>query len=128
MSWPAQWSSSSAHLRNCCFSGHRVRVMFCMGAGDQQTSGVHIDDLARLYVLALKKAPAGTVFNATSSNDNSARCALVARCSGLPMRWLLCLPDRRTSAHSSTLHVAELHPSQGCSICVMLHTSFGIEC
>ena len=33
-----------------------------------------MEDLARLYVLALKKAPAGTIFNATSSTDNSARC------------------------------------------------------
>ena len=45
-------------------------------AGDQQTSGVHVEDLARLYVLALKRAPAGTVFNATSSNDSSARYAM----------------------------------------------------
>ncbi|CAK0787744.1 hypothetical protein CVIRNUC_010966 [Coccomyxa viridis] len=41
--------------------------------GSQQTSGVHVDDLARLYVLALKHAPAGTVYFATTSNNSSAR-------------------------------------------------------
>ncbi len=82
VSWSAQWSSKQlpAHL---LLLDAWACVRFRTTAGDQQTSGVHIDDLARLYVLALKKAPAGTVFNATSSTDNSARCALVARCSDL---------------------------------------------
>ena len=49
-------------------------------AGTQQTSGVHVDDLARLYVLALKHAPAGTVYFATSSNNSSARWVNVMHC------------------------------------------------
>ena len=32
-----------------------------------------MEDLARLYVLALKHAPAGSIFNANTSNDSSAR-------------------------------------------------------
>ena len=50
-----------------------------------------MEDLARLYVLALKKAPAGTIFNATSSTDNSARCATSGKVLWVPaMRGPVC--------------------------------------
>ena len=41
---------------------------------------MHVDDLARLYVLALKHAPAGTVYFATTSNNSSARWVNVLHC------------------------------------------------
>ena len=33
------------------------------------TSGVHVEDAARAYVLALKHATAGSVYNVTTAND-----------------------------------------------------------
>lgn len=41
---------------------------------------MHVDDLARLYVLALKHAPAGTVYFATTSNNSSARWVNLMHC------------------------------------------------
>ena len=41
---------------------------------------MHVEDLARLYVLALKHAKAGTVYFATTSNNSSARWVNVMHC------------------------------------------------
>ena len=38
------------------------------------TSGVHVEDAARAYVLALKHAPAGSIYNITTANDITNRC------------------------------------------------------
>ncbi len=72
-------------------------------AGDQQTSGVHVEDLARLYVLALKRAPAGTVFNATSSNDNSARYAMCSHTLTPSLNRLQC-HRRRSMVEQSNMY------------------------
>jgi nucleoside-diphosphate-sugar epimerase len=45
----------------------------CIDDGAAKTSVVHVDDAARLYLLAVRKAKAGDVFNATSSTDVTAR-------------------------------------------------------
>lgn len=43
--------------------------------GDQKASGIHVEDLARLYVLALEKAPAGSTYHTTSGPGYTAKCA-----------------------------------------------------
>ena len=35
------------------------------------TSGVHVEDAARAYVLALKHAPAASMYHIVSSNDTT---------------------------------------------------------
>ena len=37
------------------------------------TSGAHVDDVARAYLLALEHAPAGSVYHVSTSNDTSMR-------------------------------------------------------
>ena len=37
------------------------------------TSGAHVDDVARAYLLALKHAPAGSVYHISTSNNTSIR-------------------------------------------------------
>lgn len=44
-----------------------------IGDGGARTSTVHVDDAARLYLLAAKHAQAGDIFNATSSTNVTAR-------------------------------------------------------
>ncbi|MGK3961116.1 NAD-dependent epimerase/dehydratase family protein [Sorangium sp. So ce118] len=39
-----------------------------IGAGDNQVTCVHVDDLAELYVLALEKAPPGRIYNGAGAN------------------------------------------------------------
>jgi nucleoside-diphosphate-sugar epimerase len=41
-------------------------VVRFVGTGDNRWPQVHVEDLADLYVLALERAPAGTILNATS--------------------------------------------------------------
>ncbi|KAI0377191.1 putative NAD dependent epimerase/dehydratase [Hypomontagnella monticulosa] len=41
----------------------------CVDEGDNYVTPVHVDDAARLYLLAAKKAKAGSIFNATSTTD-----------------------------------------------------------
>ena len=48
-----------------------IGLLLC--AGDKMTSGVHVDDAARAYVIALKYAPAGSVYNIVTSEDTSFR-------------------------------------------------------
>ncbi|WP_437934164.1 NAD-dependent epimerase/dehydratase family protein [Sorangium sp. So ce341] len=39
-----------------------------IGAGENQVTCVHVDDLAELYVLALEKAPPGRIYNGNGAN------------------------------------------------------------
>lgn len=45
---------------------HEKAVVRFVGTGDNRWPQVHVDDLAALYVLAMERAPAGTILNATS--------------------------------------------------------------
>jgi len=55
----------------------------CPGTGKNLWSTVHVDDLANLYVCALEKAPAGTVFNAaTESVPIRALMEVISRTAG----------------------------------------------
>ncbi|KAI1385376.1 putative NAD dependent epimerase/dehydratase [Hypoxylon trugodes] len=47
--------------------------VLAVNEGKQHTSAVHVDDAARLYILAAQKAKAGSIFNATESTDLTAR-------------------------------------------------------
>lgn len=54
-----------------------------IGDGHWQTSTVHVDDAARLYLLAAQKAKRGDIFNATSQTDLTAKQiaeAMAAEC------------------------------------------------
>jgi len=44
-----------------------------VGDGSTRTSAIHVDDAARMYLLAVEKAKAGDVFNGTSSTDVTAK-------------------------------------------------------
>jgi len=44
-----------------------------IGTGENRWSTVHVDDLAALYVLALERAPAGSVFNAAAGASISTK-------------------------------------------------------
>jgi nucleoside-diphosphate-sugar epimerase len=46
-------------------------VAHYVGTGENRWSAVHVDDLARLYVLAVERAPAGTVLNAAAGASTS---------------------------------------------------------
>jgi nucleoside-diphosphate-sugar epimerase len=54
------------------------RVARYIGTGENRWSSVHVDDLADLYVLALERADAGTVFNAAAGDSVSMRELAVA--------------------------------------------------
>ncbi|KAI0880480.1 putative NAD dependent epimerase/dehydratase [Annulohypoxylon maeteangense] len=43
--------------------------LIVVDGGKSVTSTVHVDDAARLYLLAAEKAPAGSVYNATNATD-----------------------------------------------------------
>jgi nucleoside-diphosphate-sugar epimerase len=49
-----------------------------IGTGENRWSSVHVNDLADLYVLALKQASAGTIFNAAAGDSVSMRDLAVA--------------------------------------------------
>lgn len=44
-------------------------AVLCVGEGSNFISTVHVDDAARLYLLAAQKAPAGSVYNATDATN-----------------------------------------------------------
>jgi nucleoside-diphosphate-sugar epimerase len=46
-------------------------------AGSQKTCGVHVEDLAQLYVLGIKKSSASGVFHTTTGNDYTAKCVAI---------------------------------------------------
>lgn len=58
--------------------------------GSPRTTFVHVDDAARLYLLAAKKAKAGDIFNCTAQSDVTKRalCEAVGEALELPTRSL----------------------------------------
>ena len=48
-----------------------IGVVHYVAPGDHQVSAVHVDDVAQLYVLALEKAPARSIFHAASESGIS---------------------------------------------------------
>ncbi|KAI1136398.1 putative NAD dependent epimerase/dehydratase [Hypoxylon sp. FL0543] len=49
-------------------SAQRGEVL-CVDEGKNRVATVHVDDAARLYLLAAQKAPAGSIYNATDRTD-----------------------------------------------------------
>ncbi|KAI1099443.1 putative NAD dependent epimerase/dehydratase [Jackrogersella minutella] len=47
--------------------------VICVDEGKSHTTTVHVDDAARLYLLAAQKAPAGSIYNATAETNVTAR-------------------------------------------------------
>ena len=45
-----------------------IGVIHYVGPGEHQVSAVHADDVAQLYVLALEKATAGSIFHAATES------------------------------------------------------------
>ena len=64
---PGEWWQLSMYIESAMLS------LAAFLTGTQQQSGVHVDDVARLYILAMMHAPAGTVFAAATSHNNAAR-------------------------------------------------------
>ncbi len=50
-------------------SALRSGTSYYIGTGENKTSAVHVEDAARLYVLALEKAPAGSLYHAASESS-----------------------------------------------------------
>ena len=76
---------------------------------------MHVDDLARAYVLALKHGKAGNVYNITSSNDATVRWGALNSC---PQH--LVLPDQASSCCTCQSGAAHLMPAwQLCSSACM---------
>lgn len=48
-----------------------IGVVHYVAPGKHQVSAVHVDDVAQLYVLALEKAPAGSIFHAVTESGIS---------------------------------------------------------
>lgn len=51
------------------FAAAKNGHVICIDEGDNYVTPVHVNDAARLYLLAAKKAKAGSIFNATSTTD-----------------------------------------------------------
>ena len=51
----------------------RAGSVTCVNGGKNHTTTVHVDDAARLYLLAAQKGKAGELFNASGSTDTTAR-------------------------------------------------------
>ncbi|BDA43900.1 Uncharacterized protein C2A9.02 [Coccomyxa sp. Obi] len=54
-------------------AAHKLGRAYYILPGTQKTCGVHVEDLARLYLLALEKGAAGSIYHATASTDLTAR-------------------------------------------------------
>lgn len=54
-------------------AGRKAGIGLYIGTGENEWSTVHVEDLSALYVLALDKAPAGTLFHATAGKTVSIR-------------------------------------------------------
>ncbi|KAI1371328.1 putative NAD dependent epimerase/dehydratase [Hypoxylon crocopeplum] len=66
-------------------AGHVI----CVNEGKSYTSTVHVDDAARLYLLAAKKAKAGSMYNAVASYLPSRQTAdAMAEALDIPMKFL----------------------------------------
>ncbi|KAK6223483.1 nad dependent epimerase [Colletotrichum tabaci] len=60
----------------------------CVGGGENRTTVVHIDDAARLYLLAAEKGRAGEIYNASAATDVTSRrlSEAMAAAIGVPLR------------------------------------------
>ncbi|KAI1412744.1 putative NAD dependent epimerase/dehydratase [Hypoxylon sp. FL1857] len=84
-------------------SAKRGEVL-CVDEGKNYISTVHVDDAARLFLLAAQKAPAGSIYNATDSTDVKFRQIADA------MAEILHLPVKSLTLEES---VAQLGPFFG---------------
>jgi nucleoside-diphosphate-sugar epimerase len=64
------------------------RAAIHIGDGSNRTSAVDVDAAAELYLLALEKAPAGSIFNGTSESDVAFRdlAAAIGTAVGVPVK------------------------------------------
>src|SRR6185437_12913894 len=71
-----------------------------IGNGENRWSVVHVDDLAHLYLLAVDKAPAGSVFHATNDQPvkQSAVAEWVAQAAGVPGKVKSITPEQATQS------------------------------
>lgn len=53
--------------------GLKLGGLFTINGGENRTTTVHVDDAARLYLLALEKSAGGEAFNASGATDVTAR-------------------------------------------------------
>jgi nucleoside-diphosphate-sugar epimerase len=63
--------NSSVFLPLLVNTAQRTGSSYFIGSGENRMSAVHVDDLVSLYLLALEKAPAGSVYHAASGEDAS---------------------------------------------------------
>lgn len=69
-------------------SGQQTGTVPLVGTGDNHWALVHVEDLARCYVLALEQSPAGKIFNAASDSTLTLRdiAHLASKAAGVPGR------------------------------------------
>jgi nucleoside-diphosphate-sugar epimerase len=69
-----------------------------VGTGEHRSSAVHVDDAADLYLLALERAPAGSLFHGASEHGVRARALAeaIGRARGVPARSVT--PEEARSA------------------------------
>lgn len=86
--WVYGRGGSGIRLFTNMFAG--MKEVFYVDEGAAPTSVVHVDDAARLYFLAAKKAQPGDIFNAVSSTTVTARelATAIAHTANLPLKSL----------------------------------------
>ncbi|KAI2616790.1 putative NAD dependent epimerase/dehydratase [Hypoxylon sp. NC1633] len=70
---PYVYGRGGSGIKLLMFASAKAGRAVCINEGKTYTSTVHVDDAARLYLLAAKKAKAGSIFNATDSTNVTAR-------------------------------------------------------
>lgn len=78
-----------------------------IGSGENKMSAVHVDDVARLYILALEKAPAGSVFHAGVE-------------SGITMKAITTAISRTLGCQTASLSMAQATETWGVAAAALL--------
>ncbi|OTA65992.1 putative NAD dependent epimerase/dehydratase [Hypoxylon sp. EC38] len=81
-------------------SAQRGEVLY-VDDGNNYVSTVHVDDAARLYLLAAQKAPAGSIYNATDSTN------ITFRDMALAMAQVLHVPTRSITREEAISQLGE---------------------
>lgn len=88
-----------------------------VGTGDNRWPMVHVEDLAELYVLALQRAPSGTIFHATDGSSYRVReiaeaASLGAGALGRTQSWPLDKARKTLGAYADALVLDQLVTSE----------------
>jgi nucleoside-diphosphate-sugar epimerase len=89
-------------------SARKNKVVRYVGTGTNNWSLIHVDDLGRLYVAALEKAPAGSVYNGSAGapmtvHDIAIACSEIVGISGKVQSWPLEEARKTLGAYADAL-------------------------